>query len=138
MMKWLDDLRADVRYAARQPLWVPVAFTAERLAEHDEHFLTAVARLAPGVSLEQARAELQAIYRQMRAELPGETQVRLGVVTTLVSQLVGDVRGRLLVLFGAVTFVLLIACGTADGNVRGRDNGAPARCGSYIPRGNGS
>jgi putative ABC transport system permease protein len=99
------------RMAAPEELWVPVAFTQERLAEHDEHFLTVVARLAPGVSIEQARAELQAIYRQMQTELPGESQVRLAAVNTLMSQLVGDVRERLLVLFGAVTFVLLIACG---------------------------
>ena len=94
-----------------EELWVPVAFTAERLAEHDEHFLDVVGRLAPGVSLEQARGELRGLYRQMQAELPGNSQVRLAAVHTLMSQLLSDVRERLLVLLGAVTFVLLIACG---------------------------
>ncbi len=94
-----------------EELWVPAAFTPERLAQHDEHFLTAVGRLAPGVSVEQASSDLQAVYQQVRTELPGDANVRRGVVDTLLSQLVGDVRQRLLVLFGAVTFVLLIACG---------------------------
>ena len=99
------------RMASPEELWVPVAFTPERLAQYDEHSLEAIGRLAPGVSLEQSSAELEAVYQQVRAELPGETQVRRGVPVTLLSQIVGDVRQRLLVLFGAVTFVLLLACG---------------------------
>ena len=99
------------RLSAEQELWVPVTFTSERLAEHDEHFLSSVGRLAPGVSIEQARAELQTIFHQRQAELPGNTQVRLAIVETLISAFLGDVRQRLLVLLGAVMFVLLIACG---------------------------
>jgi hypothetical protein len=99
------------RLSAEQELWVLVAFTSERLAQHDEHFLNAVGRLAPGVPIERARAELRAIFRQRQADLPGNTQIRAAIVDSLMSQWVGDVRQRLFVLFGAVTFVLLIACG---------------------------
>jgi putative ABC transport system permease protein len=99
------------RMGALEQLWVPVAFTSERLAQHDEHFLSVVGRLAPGVSVEQATSELRAIFARRQAELPGNTQIRPARVETLISVLVGDVRQRLLVLLGAVTFVLLIACG---------------------------
>src|SRR5215203_5058185 len=43
------DLTAD-----SEELWVPIAFTAERKATHDEHYLTVYARLKPGVSRQQA------------------------------------------------------------------------------------
>jgi putative ABC transport system permease protein len=97
--------------AINEELWVPAAFTAERLAEHDEHFLQVVGRLRPGVSREQAAADLAGIYQQMRSEMPSELNIRQAVVTPFEREFVGDVRQRLLVLFGAVTFVLLIACG---------------------------
>ena len=41
-----------------EQLWVPIAFTPERKAMHDEHFLTMYGRLRDGVSADQARAEL--------------------------------------------------------------------------------
>jgi predicted permease len=98
------------RVAASEELWAPIAFTRERLTLHDEHFLTVVGRLAPGVSIARANAELQTIYRRMQAQLPGETQIRVGVVESFASIQLGDVSARLLTLLGAVTLVLLIAC----------------------------
>ena len=98
------------RMALPEELWVPIAFTPERLAEHDNHELQVVGRLADGVSVEQAVADLAGITAQVRNELPQEHQVRGAVVAPLAAQLVGSARERLLILFGAVTFVLLIAC----------------------------
>jgi putative ABC transport system permease protein len=100
------DLTAD-----SEELWTPIAFTPEQLATHDEHHLTVVARLAPGVTLSSAGAELRTIFHQMEKQYPGDEQVNLGLVEPFHEQLVGDYRRRLLVLLGAVGFVLLIACG---------------------------
>jgi putative ABC transport system permease protein len=71
----------------------------------------AIARLKPGVSLEQARADLNAIARKLGTDYP---EVNKGIGVTmhpLKEEMVGDVRPLLLVLLGAVGFVLLIACG---------------------------
>jgi putative ABC transport system permease protein len=67
-------------------------------------------RLKPGVSVEQARAELDMIqrnYAQNRPYIPAGFEVR---VTPLAERLVGNLRMGLLTLFGSVGFVLLIAC----------------------------
>ncbi|HEY6554516.1 MAG TPA: ABC transporter permease, partial [Vicinamibacteria bacterium] len=76
----------------------------------EDRSLFALGRLRPGVSLEQADAELGVIMRRLEAELPA-TNASFGVrVLPLFEVVVGDVRPSLLVLQGAVGLVLLIAC----------------------------
>lgn len=99
------------RMAVPEELWIPVAFTAERLALHDEHFLTVVGRLREGVTIERVNAELQIINGRMQQQFPGaNNQVRAGIADSFVSLQVGDARSFFFVLLGAVTLVLLIAC----------------------------
>jgi putative ABC transport system permease protein len=72
--------------------------------------LRVVARLAPGVSLERAGADMEAIARRLEREYP-EDNGDVGVnLVALHQQLVGTIRPALLALLGAVSFVLLIAC----------------------------
>lgn len=74
-------------------------------------FLTAVGRLKPGVSLEQAQAEMEQISARLRAEDPiFETSNYRNRVERLHEDLTDDVRPSVLMLFGAVALVLLIAC----------------------------
>ena len=72
--------------------------------------MNAVGRLKPGVSQEQAQSEMTAIARGLAQEYPKDDKDKGIALVPLREDLVGDIRGALLVLLGAVGFVLLIAC----------------------------
>lgn len=69
-----------------------------------------VARLKPGVTLDQARVEMDAIAQQLEAQYPDSNKNVRVLVTRVQDQVVQNVRPALLMLAGAVTLVLLIAC----------------------------
>jgi putative ABC transport system permease protein len=70
----------------------------------------ALARLAPGVSLVQARADVTNVARQLEQAYPGTNEKRGVEVSPLVNEVFGQVRPAISLLFGAVAFVLVIAC----------------------------
>ena len=74
------------------------------------HFLTVTARLAPGVSLDQARADMDRIAKGLATAYPKENTNLGAVVVPLREQIAGDARTSLVVLFVAAGCVLLIAC----------------------------
>jgi len=79
-------------------------------AERDLHFMHTYWRLKAGVTLAQAQADMAAIDRRLAEQYPAEEKERKSQLVPLHEWLVGDVRAALLVLFGAVGLVLLIAC----------------------------
>ena len=90
---------------------MPGRFWERRLA----HWLRVVARLKPGVTIEQARADLGAIATQLEREYP-DTNTKMGAgVGPAQEWMVGDVRRPLVVLLGAVGGLLLIACANVGG-----------------------
>jgi predicted permease len=92
-------------------LWVPVAFTPERKAKNDEHYLRVVGRLRDGVSRARAAAALKPIAAELQRTDAQNNQGMSFDVESVVEQTVGGYRSRLYVLLGAVGLVLLIACG---------------------------
>ncbi len=94
-------------WATHAELWVPAAF-GDRTYLRGGNSLLIFARLAPNVSLAQARAEMATITALLEKKFPGTN--REVEVTPLRETVVGDIRTPLLVLLGAVGFVLLIAC----------------------------
>ena len=91
-------------------LWTPARFTKAELANHGSHFLEVVARLKPGVSLKSANADLAVIAKEMEKEHP-DSNAKVGAFAVpLREEFAGDVRPAILMLVGAVCFVLLIAC----------------------------
>ena len=105
------------QFAERADLWVPLTFSTEQIRERQgpyNHHV--IARLKRGVTLEQAQAEMSTIagrleqqYRSYRGP-KGEDGGWAITVVPLQEEVVGKTRLALLVLLGAVGFVLLIAC----------------------------
>ncbi len=91
-------------------LWTPERFTKEELANHGSHFLEVVARLRPGVSLKSANADLAVIAQQLEKEHPDSNSKVGAFAVSLREEFAGDTRPAILMLVGAVCFVLLIAC----------------------------
>ncbi|HEY4283116.1 MAG TPA: ABC transporter permease [Chthoniobacterales bacterium] len=98
MDKWHDQV------------WVPIAFTNEEAAQRGNHFLEVVARMKPGITLQQAQAEMATITARLAQQYPDQNTRTGAVVTPLHEEIVGDLKPALLVLLGAVGFVLVIAC----------------------------
>jgi putative ABC transport system permease protein len=105
-------LPAGVRYPnARTDVWGPFAMSDSAwTGQRGNHSIQAVARLASGVSVEQATTELHAIATRIAAEYPDFQRDFRATAVPLHDALTGPVRPVLLVLLGAVAFVLLIAC----------------------------
>ncbi len=91
-------------------IWVPLAWTPEERAVRGEHHYSVIARLRPNVTLAQAQAEMDTISRRLAQHYPSDDKDWGAVILPLREELVGDVRPSLLILLGAVAFVLLIAC----------------------------
>lgn len=90
--------------------WVPGFFTPQRLAERDSHYLTVVARMKPGVTVERAQAEMSAIASRLAEQYPNSNANIGAVVIPILQEYAGDTRAGLWVLQVASVFVLLIAC----------------------------
>ncbi len=106
-IKWHVTKNSQTGHAAE--LWRPWAINNE-LRQFRGRFASAVGRLKPRVTLEQARGEMDAIGGRL-AEQYKEFNSGYGVnVVPLRQQFAGEIRLALLVLMGAVGFVLLIAC----------------------------
>jgi putative ABC transport system permease protein len=91
-------------------IWIPASFTQADWARRTSHFLQVVGRLRPGVSLEQAQAEMKGVAENLKRTYP-EANANSGIVLVgLKDDLVGDKRPVLLIMIAAIGFVLLIAC----------------------------
>jgi putative ABC transport system permease protein len=91
-------------------LWVPAAFNAMQLADHDDHYLNVMGRLKPGVSAPQAQSELDIIARRLQKQYPLYDEGRTYRLQPLSTALLGDQSLSLRLMLAAVGFLLLIAC----------------------------
>lgn len=108
---------ASFRGSEPADLWVPLAYTCEDVAaRRGPYFLNVIGRLAPGVTLEQARSQMDALGQRFERELRGyrgpngEDGGWRITLTPLQEEIVGKSRRALLVLLFSVGLLLLIAC----------------------------
>jgi predicted permease len=89
-------------------LWVPLVWTPQERAVRSNHTYLAIAHLKPGVDRNAAQAEMTTISKRLELQYPADDKGWGALVLPLHEDLVGDVRQALLVLLGAVVFVVLI------------------------------
>jgi putative ABC transport system permease protein len=94
-------------------LWTPLALNPQAFSDNNRtnEYLTLVARLKPGISTERARSDMKTFAKQLQAQYPNDYATDWTLkVTPMNEKVSGRIRPALLVLLGAVGFVLLIAC----------------------------
>jgi putative ABC transport system permease protein len=91
-------------------LWIPFALDAQRANSHGDRFLRTIGRLKPGITLKQAQTELAGIARRLEQIYPLENTGAGVNIIPLKEMFSAEMRAPLLMLLGAVAFVLLIAC----------------------------
>jgi putative ABC transport system permease protein len=87
----------------------PVAEAYDEAAR-DERHLRAIARLKPGATIQQAQSELNIVTERLQLEHPTTNKNQGAAVVSITDEVVGDIRPTLWLVFGAVVFVLLVAC----------------------------
>ncbi len=101
-------------------MWTPLSFQGGCFGGRFCRVLGAVGRMAEGVTVDQAQADLSSIAAGLATEYPDTNLGRGVLVQTLRDEVVGDVRAELLILLAAVGLVLLVACGNLTNLVLAR------------------
>src|SRR4051812_37930541 len=105
-------LKKGVQLPSATDVWVPKVFSPQELKQRGAVYFSAIGRLAPGTTLRQARTEADVIGRRLSTQYPKANASYFNTMTvdSLEERMLGDTRKPLLILLGAVGFVLLIAC----------------------------
>ena len=106
----LGVMGRDVSLPQAAELWVPLTFDDPEMKMRKAHFLRPIGRMKPGVTLTQAQADLDLIAAQLEKQYPDSNSGWNTRLVSLREQLLGGSRTFVLILFGAVGLVLLIAC----------------------------
>jgi putative ABC transport system permease protein len=107
------SLRLPIDYGIRQAtaLWIPLALGPNDARERGNHGLFALGQLAPGVALQRAQADIDAMTNRFHTDYPNQYDPEFGVtLVTAPNEVFGAIRPALMLLLAAVGVVLLIAC----------------------------
>jgi putative ABC transport system permease protein len=108
-------LPATFQFPEEAEIWAPLAFTPDQLSPNSRggHFLDVIARVKPELTMAQARTDLDRVSRAIIDENKNYPYERFNytlIANPLLEETVGDIKPALMILLGAVGFVLLIAC----------------------------
>ena len=99
------------KFPQNSELWAPMNFEiSPEMRVRKAHFLRPIGKIKPGVSLAMAQSDMDAVARRLETQYPESNTGWSLRMVPLRDQLIGNIRPTLQVLFGAVGFVLLIAC----------------------------
>ncbi|HJP93190.1 MAG TPA: ABC transporter permease [Pyrinomonadaceae bacterium] len=99
------------KFPEKTDIWLPFSFTADDWKNDRQHYyVQAVGRLKPGVTLDQAKADLETIVKRLSPTFSAARKKWGITVVPMHEQVVGKISATLWILFGAVGLVLLIAC----------------------------
>jgi putative ABC transport system permease protein len=98
-------------YTSRAAIWAPIGIWVQFYSERGSHDDTdVIGRLADGVTLPQAQSEMSGIASRLAKQYPATNTDESVSIKPIRDEFTGDAKSAVLILFGAVTFVLLIAC----------------------------
>jgi putative ABC transport system permease protein len=101
------------QFGEQADIWQPLGFTDAEMKQRGSRSYGVIGRLAPGVSSQQAQAQLETVVRGMRTQFKDnypQTESFGATIYPLKEQVIGGMKPLLLILLGAVALVLLIAC----------------------------
>ncbi len=96
-------------------LWIPAQVGAFLMRQREARFYGGIGRMKPGVTIQQAQADLARVQNQLGEQYPRSDKDWSAMVGDLKEQRVGDYRRTLLLVFGAVALLLLIAVANISG-----------------------
>ncbi|HVX66846.1 MAG TPA: ABC transporter permease [Bryobacteraceae bacterium] len=114
----IAGVAASFQWPRTADVFVPIAFGLDKwgLNLREQHSGTGViARLKPGVSLQQARTEMKVIASRLAKQYPDANGGNSATVTPLREYISGNIREPVLLMFGAVGLLLLVACANVAG-----------------------
>jgi predicted permease len=94
-------------------MWAALSFTDQQLTQRGSHGLLVIARIKPGLTLDQTRSDMARVSERIIEGAPEYPYAKFGyrvLINPLLEEHVGDIRPALMMLMGSVVLVLLIAC----------------------------